>query len=48
MHECIMSNMHDLGINFHDKTHQQISINSLILTVENKLPRVAARAFKIQ
>ena len=48
MREFIQSNLQDLGINFHDKTHQQIDVNKLILAIERKMPKLAGRAFKIQ
>ena len=39
--------MNDLGVNDNDKAYYQMNINRQILAIERKLPRVAARAFKV-
>ena len=39
--------MRDLGIYVHQKLKRQIDVNNAILNIERRLPRLAAKAFKI-
>lgn len=45
--QCIKYNLQELGYNINDHVNMQIDVNNLILSIENKLPRLAHRALKI-